>query len=67
MEKKFCEQCQREGKTSTIYAPQCGRTTLMGIMPAYYDEKGDYHESVNPNYTTFEWSCSNGHKWNEVV
>jgi hypothetical protein len=67
MEKKFCEQCQREGKTSTIYVPQTGYTTLMAPAPAYYDEQGVYHQPKDPNYTTYEYSCSNGHTWKETV
>lgn len=62
-----CEECIKEGKKSTVYKPQSGVTTLMGISPAYYDQDGVYHEAYNPNKTTYEWSCSQGHKWLEII
>jgi hypothetical protein len=61
-----CEQCVSEGKTSSVSEPQYGITTLMGIAPGYYDETGNYVPPYNPNRTTYEWSCSQGHRWTEV-
>ena len=58
-----CEQCTKEGKKSTINVPLSGVTTLMCPAPDYYDEEGELHRGHNPNTTTTEWSCSNGHNW----
>ncbi len=58
-----CEECIKEEKKSTVYVPQYGTTTLMCSAPDYYDEEGKFHEGHNPNTTTTEWSCSNGHTW----
>ena len=62
-----CETCIAEGKISTVTRPQYGSTTLMAISPGYYDEIGIFHEPYNPNRTTYEWCCSQGHKWIEIV
>lgn len=62
-----CEECIKENKKSTVHEPLYGATTLMCPAPAYYDEDGVYHESYNPNNTMYEWSCSNGHKWTEII
>lgn len=67
MNKKFCKQCVKEGKKSTIYIPQYGISTLMSISPAYYDEDGNYHFIEDPNITTYNYSCSNGHSWVETI
>jgi hypothetical protein len=40
-------------------------TTLMYCAP-FYDEAGRFH-SHNPNTTTTQYSCSNGHRWSESV
>lgn len=61
-----CEECLKTGKTSVVYEPQFRTTTAMAISPGYYDEQGQYHPPYNPNKTTYEWRCSNGHRWNEV-
>lgn len=63
MERPKCEECLKENKTYSVQEPQYGTTTLMGISPAYWDEEGKYHESYNPNTTTYEYRCSNGHSW----
>jgi len=57
-----CPQCQQEGKKSIITIG-FSTTTLMSTH-AYYDEDGKYHFH-NPNITTTEYSCSNGHEWTE--
>ena len=57
-----CPECQAEGIRSCVNVGR-SMTTLMGWSP-YYDEDGNYH-SDNPNITTTEYSCSNGHKWTE--
>ena len=64
MNKPICEQCEEEGKKYTV-TEGMSTTTLMGIIPAYWDEDGNYHQSVNPNKTTTEYYCSNGHKWTQ--
>lgn len=55
-----CPECVSEDKRSTI---QIGTSvsTAMHRTP-YFDEDGEYHNH-DPNYTTTEYSCSNGHKW----
>lgn len=63
----ICEQCKNEGKTSTIHEPMGGSTTLMAFSPGYYDEQGKYHATKNPNKTTYDYRCSNGHSWSETV
>jgi len=62
-----CKQCITEGKKSTINVPQYGTTTLMMPAPNYYDEDGVLIKGHNPNTTTTEWSCSNGHNWKVVT
>jgi len=57
-----CEQCVKEGKRSTI-TPGVSSTTLMGYTPWYYDEDGNLQTNPNPNKTTTELHCSNGHSW----
>lgn len=59
----ICEQCQKEGKKSTITRPSGGFTTLMYSPPGYWDEGGKYHQSPNLNTTTYSYTCSNGHSW----
>ena len=63
MEKLICEQCQKRGLKSTISSPMYGTTTLMAYTPGYYDENGEYHSNKNPNITTYEYTCSNGHRF----
>ena len=57
-----CPQCIAENKRSCVYQGM-STTTLMEIAQ-YWDEDGNYvyHD---PNITTTQYSCSNGHKWNE--
>ncbi len=64
--KPVCKICESGNKKYSVVEPTFGTTTLMGISPAYWDEDGKYHEQLNPNHTTFEFICSNGHKWTEV-
>lgn len=65
-EKPICEKCIAEGKKYSISEPLYGVTTLMNITPAWWDEDGKYHESINPNKTTYEYNCSNGHRWTKI-
>lgn len=57
----ICQQCQQEGKRSTVTAPGCGVTTAM-MGHDYYDEAGKYHNH-DPNTTSVTYHCSNGHQW----
>ena len=59
--KPTCKECEKEGKKYSVVQPLYGTTTLMGSSPGYWDEDGKYHESINPNYTTYTYTCSNGH------
>lgn len=58
----ICEQCKKEGKTSTVHL-QSSSSTLLAFTP-YYDEKGVYH-SHDPNTHTMQYQCSNGHFFTE--
>ena len=58
----ICSECLELGLKSKVYVG-CGSTTLAYSEP-FYDEDGRYHNH-NPNITTTEYSCSNGHKWTE--
>lgn len=62
----ICDKCKSEGKESKIYIGMSTRT-LMASPPPYYNEKGDLVTFKDPNHTTTEYSCSNGHSWREVV
>ena len=66
MKKPICIECEKENKKYSVTEPTTGMRTLMGIIPAYWDEDGNYHESVDPNHTTYQYQCGNGHTWNEV-
>lgn len=59
-----CPECIKEEKKSCVYE-QGATTTLMNVV-SYYDEDGK-HIYNNPNKTTISYSCSNGHKWHEVL
>ncbi len=58
----FCLECQKEGKKSKLYIGT-SLVTCMGFTP-YYDEDGVYQHN-DPNTTTTDYSCSNGHAWTE--
>ena len=55
-----CPECVKEGKKSKVFIGTSTRT-LMYWQP-HYDEDGVLH-SNDPNKTTTDYSCSNGHKW----
>jgi len=65
MNKPICKECEKKNKKYSVQDSGFGITTLMGITPAYWDEEGNYHESINPNRTTYTYNCSNGHSWSE--
>ncbi len=58
----LCPECIKKGLKSMVY-PGSGSTTCMYFQP-FYDEEGKYHHH-DGNITTYEYSCSNGHKWVE--
>lgn len=60
----ICETCKAEGKKSRVYEGYSS-STCMGYE-AYYDENGKHHVH-NPNATTTEYSCSNGHRWVKTI
>lgn len=57
-----CPDCEKEDKKSKVYPGMITRT-LMGFH-RYHDENGKYHFH-DPNITTMEYVCSNGHEWKE--
>jgi len=57
-----CPQCIKEGKRSKVYVG-LSVTTTAGTE-SYYDEDGNFHFH-DPNVTTTQYNCSNGHKWEE--
>lgn len=61
--KKFCNKCHRNGVKSVVYVGTASRT-LMAIN-SYYDEDGNYQHN-DPNKTTIQYTCSNGHNWSET-
>lgn len=60
-ERLFCPQCTVESKTSSV-REGVSSTTAMWYAP-FYDDDGDYHVH-DMNYTTTEYTCSNGHQFN---
>ncbi len=58
----ICEQCQQDGKTSTIQVGISGSTLVW--CPPFYDEQGIYHIHDSNTITT-QYKCSNGHNWAE--
>lgn len=57
-----CPECVEQGLKSRMYVGYSTRT-LMSAHP-FYDEDGNYHHG-DPNKTTTNYSCSNGHQWVE--
>ena len=64
--KPICKQCEKQGQKYSVTDSTYGVTTCAGITPGYWDEEGKYHKPVDPNTTTYEYSCSNGHRWTET-
>lgn len=63
---KTCPVCAEKGMKSTVQEPMYGVRTLMCPSPGYWDENGNHHYGHDPNYTTYEYECSNGHAWKET-
>jgi len=57
-----CSECVSEGKKSSIHPSPTSFRTAMGGLEQYYDEDGEWHYH-DPNYTTRQYGCTNGHKW----
>lgn len=58
-----CPVCKLNDSESCVY-PQGGSITAM-YCPPYYDTVGQYHVH-DSNVRTFGYSCSHGHRWNEI-
>lgn len=58
----ICPACKAHGVRSNVY-PGFSSTTLMGGA-SYWDTDGRYH-SHDPNTTTTDFRCSQGHEWTE--
>lgn len=61
-----CPICIAEGEASCVTLGM-SFTTCMGWTTGYYNEKGNWVVNNDPNKTTTEYSCSNGHRWKETV
>lgn len=57
-----CPECVEAGLRSKVYVGSSA-TTLMSVL-TYYDEEGRLVVD-DPNTTTTQYSCSNGHRWAE--
>lgn len=57
-----CPQCESTGMRSQVF-PGPRYTTLMSSH-SYYDEDGRLHHH-DPNVSTTQYKCSNGHEWPE--
>lgn len=59
-----CQKCVEQGLESKVYV---GTTmTTLAYSAPFYDENGRYHYH-NPNTTTTEYRCSNGHSFTETM
>jgi hypothetical protein len=65
MNKPTCKQCDKKGKKYSVYQGM-STTTLMAWGNPYWNEDGDYIIPPNPNTTTTQYRCSNGHNWSET-
>lgn len=59
-----CPVCILREQESTLH-PGMPTTTCMGVSPGYYDARGDWVRSYDPNITTTEYRCSRGHTFVE--
>ena len=57
-----CPECT---EPTTVYVGPASRTLMGGIL-MYYSDTGVYHHH-DPNKTTKQFSCANGHRWAEVL
>lgn len=61
----FCPVCQEAGLKSTVHW-RTGHVTQVWAEPFYWNEDGEFIRNPDPNATTSEYYCSEGHKW-EVI
>lgn len=57
-----CPTCVEEDKESFIRVFPGSRTAL--FAQPFYDKEGRYHVH-DPNVTTYNYKCSNGHEWSD--
>ena len=64
--KKFCEQCKKEGKKSMIFI---GGTSCTAVFCGlgYWNEEGEFQPRKDCNTCSTTLSCSNGHVWEEEL
>ena len=60
-----CTECLKAEKAHTVTEGMRMRTA-MASMPPYWDEHDNYVVPPDPNKTTTEYRCSNGHSWRLV-
>ena len=58
-----CPECVKSGLRSRVYIG-LSSTTLLNWTP-FYDEDGQLRNVRNPNTTTTDYTCSQGHSWSE--
>jgi hypothetical protein len=63
--KVICQSCQRQGEKSKSYP--LGTTIIMSEDSAleHYDEQGFYHPEKRDRKKVDNYTCSNGHFWQE--
>ena len=61
-----CPECLKAGKRSRVTVGASSSTLLGALHPPFYDKEGCYH-SHDPNVTTTQYTCSEGHKWNNLT
>ena len=62
--KVICAECKKMDWKSRVYS-EGGSRTLMATIE-YWDEDGNYHYS-DPNTTSIQYRCTNGHSWSKIV
>lgn len=55
-----CPKCEELGLMSTVRVG--ASITTCAAASSWYDEEGNYHY-YDPNSTTTNYSCSQGHAW----
>ena len=56
-----CPTCQKEGLVSCVYEGISTSTCI--AWNGYYNEKGTYMRTPDPNIYTTEFRCSEGHSF----
>ena len=60
-----CPECVKEGKKSRVM-PGISTRTCMYAPPGYYNEDGEWVNIPDPNKTTTQYRCSEGHDFQET-